>query len=354
MLYVENLIGAETVNTLPPDTINAFRDHGKIPGMTVREGLDEADTALAQLARSASTSRRSRKAPKRWRRVIRDFLRSVNGRPGKKARPRSSARNWTGWSFISPATAAASSAGSKPGKRDDFAGRIWKKDHTPWSKEPQPELTDRLGWLELPVTMEKQIGALRAFADQVKADGIKHVVVLGMGGSSLAPQVFQETFGNAAGYPALQVLDSTHPAAVKAVESRSIWRETLFLVSRSRARRPKPILIFYYFWEKLKQLKAIPAPISSRSPIPARPWRNSPRAQFSRDVQCAGRIGGRYSALTLFGLVPAALIGVDIAALIGARSADEPSVRSDGRDGNNPGLLLGAVLASSLWRNGTK
>ena len=119
----------------------------------------------------------------------------------------------------------------KEWQANDFAGRVWKKDHTLWSKEPQPELTDRLGWLELPVTMEKQIGALRAFADQVKADGIKHVVVLGMGGSSLAPEVFQQTFGNAPGYPALQVLDSTHPAAVKAVEARIDLAHTLFLVS---------------------------------------------------------------------------------------------------------------------------
>ena len=72
-----------------------------------------------------------------------------------------------------------------------FASRLWKKDHTLWSKEPQPELTDRLGWLELPVTMEQQVAALTAFADQGKADGIKHVVLLGMGGSSLAPEVFQ-------------------------------------------------------------------------------------------------------------------------------------------------------------------
>jgi glucose-6-phosphate isomerase len=77
----------------------------------------------------------------------------------------------------------------------------------------EPELTDRLGWLELPESMENQLVALRSFADKAKADGTKHIVLLGMGGSSLAPEVFQETFGNAPGYPKLRVLDSTHPAA---------------------------------------------------------------------------------------------------------------------------------------------
>ena len=88
---------------------------------------------------------------------------------------------------------------------------------------------------------------MRSFADKVKADGIKHVVVLGMGGSSLAPEVFQHTFGNAAGFPALQVLDSTHPAALKAVEARIDLTHTLFLVSRSQAQRRKPILSSFIF-----------------------------------------------------------------------------------------------------------
>ena len=119
-------------------------------------------------------------------------------------------------------------------------------------QEPQPELIDRLGWLELPETMAKEVGALTAFADKAKADGIKHVVLLGMGGSSLAPEVFQQTFGNASGYPELHVLDSTHPAAVKAVEARVDLAHTLFLVSSKSGTTTETNSFFYYFWDKLQ------------------------------------------------------------------------------------------------------
>src|SRR6185369_14769516 len=112
-----------------------------------------------------------------------------------------------------------------------LGSRLWKKDYTVWAKETEPELTDRLGWLDLPESMEAQLPSLRALAEKARADGIKHVVLLGMGGSSLAPEVFQQTFGNASGYPALIMLDSTHPQSVKSVESKIDLARTWFLVS---------------------------------------------------------------------------------------------------------------------------
>ncbi|HMF51929.1 MAG TPA: bifunctional transaldolase/phosoglucose isomerase, partial [Candidatus Saccharimonadales bacterium] len=346
VLYVENLIGAETVNTLPPDTINAFRDHGKIPGMTVREGLEEADTALAQLARvgidlEVITERLQKDG-------VESFATSFDQLMAALEKKRAVVVG----AELDRLELHLADYGRRVERRlkewqtNDFAGRVWKKDPTPWSKEPQPELTDRLGWLELPVTMEKQIGALRAFADQVKADGIKHVVVLGMGGSSLAPAVFQDTFGNAQGYPALQVLDSTHPAAVKAVESRIDLAQTLFLVSSKSGTTPETNSYFYYFWEKLKQIKSDPgghfvAITDAGTPLEKLARERNFRATFNAPED----VGGRYSALTQFGLVPAALIGIDLAGLLARARLMSQACGATVSDGNNPGLLLGAVLA---------
>src|SRR3989442_15927328 len=106
--------------------------------------------------------------------------------------------------------------------------------------------------------MEKQVADLRVLADQVKADGIRQVVLLGMGGSSLAPEVFQQTFGNAAGYPKLQVLDSTHPAAVKAVEAGIDLTRTIFLESSKSGTTTETNSSFYYFWDNLKKTPGSP------------------------------------------------------------------------------------------------
>ena len=116
-------------------------------------------------------------------------------------------------------------------QENEFARRLREKDPTLWSSRPVAEITDRLGWLHLPEIMPAQVDELTVFALEVKTAGMRHVVLLGMGGSSLAPEVFQHTFGNAPGYPALRVLDSTHPAAVRSVASQIDLSRTLFVVS---------------------------------------------------------------------------------------------------------------------------
>ena len=346
VLYVENLIGAETVNTLPPDTIKAFGDHGKIAGATVKSGFDEADAALAALAKLgvnldaiteklqvdgvasfAASFDQLTAALKKKRELMAEDV-NLNhqelrlGQFGKRVEKR--LKQWQDL---------------------QVARRIWQKDPTLWSKEPQPELADRLGWLELPVAMEKQIGELRTFADKVKADGITHVVVLGMGGSSLAPEVFQQTFGNAAGFPALQVLDSTHPAAVKAVEARIDLAHTLFLVSSKSGTTTETNSIFFYFWDKLKQLESDPGCHFAAITDPGTMLEKlAQERNFRATFNAPEDVGGRYSALTPFGLVPAALIGVDLDALLARAQRMSAACRATASGENNPGLVLGAVL----------
>ena len=130
----------------------------------------------------------------------------------------------------------------------DFARRLWAKDPTLWFAEPRPELTDRLGWLTLHETMRDKLPKLRALADGAKDDGFRHAVLLGMGGSSLAPEVYQRTFGNAPGYPELLVLDSTHPDAVRAVGDRIDPAQTIFVVSSKSGGTLETMSGFRYFW----------------------------------------------------------------------------------------------------------
>src|SRR5204862_3839075 len=216
--------------------------------------------------------------------------------------------------------------------------RLWQKDHTLWSKEPQPELTDRLGWLELPETMAQETGKLTAFADKAKADGIKHVVLLGMGGSSLAPEVFQRTFGNAPGYPELHVLDSTHPAAVKAIEQRIELAHTLFLVSSKSGTTMETNSFFYYFWDKLKRIENDPGRhfVAITDPGTALEKLAQDR-HFRATFSAPDDVGGRYSALTVFGLVPAALIGADVGDILTRARRMSAAGGANAPDGNHQG-----------------
>src|SRR2546422_1559400 len=236
VLYVENLIGPETVNTLPPETLNAFKDHGRIIRDAVRENLDEAAAALGRLKAvgidlNAITEKLQQDGVAAFAASFDQLMAALE----KKRKSMIGGVQLDRFELHIGRYQRRVNRRVKDWQAAQFASRVWQKDYTLWSKEPQPELTDRLGWLELPERMEKQVAGLRAFADQVKADGIKHVVLLGMGGSSLAPEVFQQTFGNAAGYPKLQVLDSTHPAAVKAVGAGIGLARATFLGSRQSA-----------------------------------------------------------------------------------------------------------------------
>ncbi len=346
VLYVENLIGLETVNTLPPDTIDAFRDHGKVRGATVKEGLAEAEAVLARLPSAgvdldAITEKLQQDGVASFAASFDQLMAAL-----EKKRQTMSGAELAHLDLQLGQYQKRVERRLKQWQKIQFASRLWKKDHTLWSEEPQPELTDRLGWLELPEPMENKAAELRAFADQVKADGINRVVLLGMGGSSLAPEVFQQTFGNAAGYPELLVLDSTHPAAVKAVEARIDPARTLFVVSSKSGTTTETNSFFYYFWHRLKQIKDDPGANFVAITDPGTPLEKLARERNFRAVFNAPEdVGGRYSALTVFGLVPAALIGVDIGAvLLRARRMSQACGAAE-PEGIHPGLVLGAALA---------
>ncbi len=225
-----------------------------------------------------------------------------------------------------------------------FARRLWAKDPTLWFDRDQPELSDRLGWLDLPHSMRAQAAGIQAFADQARSEGMRSVVLLGMGGSSLAPEVFQRTFGNRPAYPELMVLDSTHPDAVRAVERRINPAATLFLASSKSGTTLETLSFVRYFWRLVGRHAATPGRHFAAITDPETPLVTLARErEFRRVFTTPADVGGRYSALTAFGLVPAALLGMDIAGLLDRARAVGASVEA-GAVAQNPALELGAAM----------
>lgn len=227
---------------------------------------------------------------------------------------------------------------------ENFARRMWSKDYTLWVRKPD-EITNRLGWLTLPEVMLKHAQELEQFAEEVRRDGTSHVVLLGMGGSSLAPDVFQSTFGNAPGYPELKVLDSTHPAAVRAVEESVDLGHTLFLVSSKSGTTIEPLSFMRYFWTQVAKTKKDVGRHFVAITDPGTPLGKLGREKgFRRVFEAVPDVGGRYSALTHFGLVPAALIGVDVKRLLNVAGQMAGACGPGIAEKDNPGLVLGATL----------
>jgi glucose-6-phosphate isomerase len=233
-------------------------------------------------------------------------------------------------------------------KKHRIIERIWAKDHTVWKHDPT-EINNRLGWLESPKGMAGTLREILAVVDAVRNDGYTHALLLGMGGSSLAPEVFRKTFGVQEGYLDLEVLDSTDPGAVLACAERFDIQTTLFIVSTKSGGTVETFSFMKYFYNIVaeavgadragRHFIAITDPGSKLADI-AEMYHF--RATFLNDP----RIGGRYSALSYFGLVPAALIGIDVKMFLDRAIilANEESLEGISDADNIHGSFLGAVL----------
>ncbi|NOZ04891.1 MAG: bifunctional transaldolase/phosoglucose isomerase [Chloroflexi bacterium] len=345
VLYVENLIGPDTVNTLPPATLQNFRDHGHVLATSIEQGVDEARGQLAQLEAlgldlETITENLQAAGVSSFAASFDDLLQALHEKrnailAGRTSHP---VQHLGAYEKV-VASRLQDWADSR------FARRLWEKDPTLWSPEPLPELADRMGWLTLPISMHDQIDALRVFANEVKDEGIRHLVLLGMGGSSLSPKVFQGTFGNRAGYPELIVLDSTHPDAVRAVGARVKLSKTLFLVASKSGTTTETLSFFHYFWEKVSRISPSPGDHFVAITDPGTALESlAKERRFRRTFSSPADVGGRYSALSVFGLVPAALIGVDIHSLLDRAWTMTESCAFCVSGAENPGLALGAAL----------
>jgi glucose-6-phosphate isomerase len=216
-------------------------------------------------------------------------------------------------------------------------------DSTLWAAAGTPEVANRLGWLTIAERMLGEVEDLLAFAEQVREEGIRDVVLLGMGGSSLAPEVLRRSFDSAPGRPRLHVLDSTDAAWVRAVGEAVDPSSTLFLVSSKSGGTIEPLSLFAHFWSLAPEGTNFAAITDPGSGLEKLAHEHGFRRVFAGDPE----IGGRYSALSAFGMVPAALIGVDVAALLrGAGKAWQTAL--DPGPSHGGGLTRGAELAG-VW-----
>jgi len=350
VLYVEELIGPETVNTLPPKTIDAFRDHGEVrESLTEDVGLArERLAALGQLGidLDAITERLQREGVASFADSFDSLLAAIENERRRILGDSAAGRQEI---FVGRRLRAF---GERLQEWQDtgFGRRLWFHDRTLWASDPElpDELLDRMGWLTLPDSMAGAAEEIAGFAQELAGEGrFDDVVLLGMGGSSLAPEVFQAVFGNAQGHPRLSVIDTTHPRAVSGVADRIDPARTLVVVSSKSGTTVETRSLLRWFWKLISDAASVEhagdhflAVTDPGSALEELAREHGFRAVFTAPPE----IGGRYSALTPFGLLPAALAGVDVGRLLDRARAAAFAFGPDRPAPVNEALSLGAAL----------
>ena len=338
--YVEELIGPDTVDTIPPQTLAAFREHGEVR-RSLDENIDLSRRQLKQLAETGVdldqvTHELEVEGVAAFTKSFESLLATLT-RASKDIKAGKGPRQWHSLGRLQPALDAQVAKLQK----DDAPRRLWAKDSTLWSPDPakRQEIRDRLGWLDVADKMLERSDQLTALAKEGRE--YSDVVLLGMGGSSLCPDVLRHTFGAAKGHPKLHVLDTTDPATILGVRSNIRIASSLFIVASKSGETTETLSHFAYFWEQTKgkgrQFAAITDPGSSLEKLARE---HDFRWTFSNPPD----IGGRYSALSYFGLVPGALMGVNVAALLDRAIEMEHSCADSVPVESNPGVWLGAVM----------
>ncbi len=225
-------------------------------------------------------------------------------------------------------------------ERERIVQRIWERDHTVWRPDPD-QIADRLGWLTVAEALQPRASELRAIGQQIASEGFERAVLLGMGGSSLAAETMRRILGVASDAVDLVVLDSTHPAAVARVETSGDLRRTLFVVASKSGTTVETLSHLQYFYARIQRGDHFMAITDPGTPLASLAESHGFRGVFLN----APDIGGRYSALSLFGLVPAALIGADIDELLSG--AIDMATACRGPAAGNPAALLGAAMGEA-------
>ncbi|MGQ9631789.1 MAG: bifunctional transaldolase/phosoglucose isomerase [bacterium] len=357
VLYVEELIGPDTVTTLPPSTLAAFKDHGTLRN-SLEEGVDEAQSVLRDLADAGiDLDEVCRKLQESG---VKSFADSFNKLISciEAKREAISARRARRWEATLGEYEPFVRRTLESIARDRFAQRLWEKDAALWKDDPQHKrvIKNRLGWLTVTDVMEGQVEFLKAFADEIRRDGFAYAVLLGMGGSSLCPEVCRLTYGVIPGYPDLAVLDSTDPTSIKALEGAIDLARTIFIVSTKSGTTTETLSFYKYFRERVREIKGA---LFGESFIaitdPGTPLeRMAAEDGFRRVFLNPQDIGGRYSALSYFGLVPAAIMGIDIASLLDRADKMATACAPCVSPKENPGVWLGAIMAELAGRGRDK
>src|SRR5437588_1257669 len=343
VMYVEDLIAPETVNTMPLPTMLAASEKLEVTGATADADPADVERAMGALADAGIdiddvTDKLLRDGVDLFVHALDKLLAGVES----KREAVTTGRPETFESMIPDELEPAIADRVKKGAQEELARRVWSKDETLWGG-PGPEIGNRLGWLTISDQVLEVAGELKAFADACRGDGLTDAVLLGMGGSSLAPEVIRQSFGDVQGGLRLHVLDSTDPGAILAVERSIDLSKALFIVSSKSGGTIETLSQFRYFHERArdalgddagKHFVAITDPGTS---LAGRAAENGFLHTFLNDPD----IGGRYSALSYFGMVPAALMGADVAAILERAQVAEQACQHYDTASTNSGLWLG-------------
>ena len=347
--YVDTLIGPHTVNTLPPQTIEAFRDHGVV-APTLEQGVDEARAVMAQLAEVGVSMDKvvQQLQSDGVESFANDFRRLLEAVEGKKQMLLAG--------VIKRQSLCCDAYESD--LREVISQLIWDKDPAVWKDEPvlQQAIRPWLGWLDVVHAEEEFFAPLHALREAVRAAGYRHAVLLGMGGSSLAADVMRQTFGVQAGFPDLVVLDTTDPQAIALATDSIDLDRTLFIVSTKSGDTVETMSLYRYFYslvaarhgeEAGAQFCAITDPGSALEKI-------AHDKRFKYLFLNPKDIGGRYSALSYFGLVPAAIMGLDLDRLLSSARNMAAACGRNVPTASNPGAWLGAAMGHLAQRGRDK
>src|SRR5438034_575485 len=347
ILYLDNLIGPDTVNTVPPATYTAFRDHGKV-ALTLEQGLDEGREVIAKLA-TVGIDLKDVTA-----KLQADGLSSFVGSFDTLVESIESKRDALVSGIHQRLTASlgkygdAVSAAIKEADKGDVMRRIWRKDAALWKDDAahQKIIKNALGWLTVPDMMIGVEDDLIAFVDRIRGvSQFKHVMLCGMGGSSLCPEVFRQTFGQQEGYPRLLVLDSTDPDAFCDIADQIDITKCLFIISSKSGTTTEPLVFYKYWYDQVGKRKENPGECFVAITDPGTLMEQmATEDNFRRIFLNPAHTGGRYSALSYFGMVPAALMGLDVKKLLDRAERIVHSCASVVPAADNPGARLGAIM----------
>jgi len=344
VIYVEELVGPDTVNTIPPATYDAFRDHGR-PRASLQENIEEAQDTMETLehvgiSMKEVTAALVKDGVKLFAEAFDKLLNALDLRCRVAVGAKINQQTYS----LPAAAAAQMKVTLEDWRINGKVRRLWSRDATLWTNTDEGNW---MGWLGITEDQLAHAHHLNAVAEDVKAGGFSHILLLGMGGSSLCPEVLKMTFGKIDGWPEMHVLDSTDPAQVRAFEQKVDIGKTLFIVSSKSGSTLEPNIFKQYFFERAQQAVgadkagdhfiAITDPGSKMEKV-------AESDDFRHIFHGDPSIGGRYSALSDFGVVPAAAMGLDAVRFVDR--ADEMAVccSSCSPADQNPGVVLGTIL----------
>lgn len=345
--YIENLIGPKTVNTVPTETLDIFREKGQ-PANRLEEGLDKAADVLRRLPElginlEEQTQALEEDGAKKFKEPFAKLMDSIEKKRVEALKLTTAPAELALGQYQADVDAKVKEFNDK-----NFTEGFWNKQADLWVQdaEGQESIRSFMGWLRVAETMVAAVPAIEQFAQEVKDAGFKHVVVMGMGGSTMAPIVFKESFKqDESGLP-ISVLDTTDPTTVRQIEESVPLADTLFIVASKSGTTAEPLAFGDYFYDKVKQIKGDKAGENFVAITdPGSKFVTSATAQGYRHIFLNfAEVGGRFSALTYFGLVPAAMYGLSTGEILGRAVLMMRACGAYGPVEHNPGVELGVAL----------